>query len=302
MRAVAAGALLPLAPALLAAEQPQQLVQLQSHLWDILVDSDELSPATGWCYTLLMQNTSWQASTNMPDMSCALSYTLVFVMTHHHCEGMAACAGAAMQLLAATAGGAPVSGVALSDRIPLLLPYFRHTLASVRRSCLDCMDALLQSIATGGSRCIHHLIHMSLETAFCTVQFVYLTSPTNCGGCATNEPVCFAGAATWPRDLLSSMLRLAFQNLLQEEDNSVRAASQQFWQRVLQQLAPTVLSEALPAHTIQVQRHATVARCCTFCMREPSTYRQAGVSACGSKCDTHLTCLTAGYVRSCVHP
>lgn len=49
MRAVAAGALLPLAPALLAAEQPQQLVQLQSHLWDILVDSDELSPATGWC-------------------------------------------------------------------------------------------------------------------------------------------------------------------------------------------------------------------------------------------------------------
>lgn len=189
-------------------------------------------------------------------------------MTHHHCEGTAACAGAAMQLLAATAGGAPVSGVALSDRIPLLLPYFRHTLASVRRSCLDCMNALLQSVATGGSLCIRHLIYMSLETAFCTVQFVCLTSHTNCGGCATNEPVCFAGAATWPRDLLSSLLRLAFQNLLQEEDNSVRAASQQFWQRVLQQLAPTVLSEALPAHTIQVQRHATVARCCTFCMCE----------------------------------
>jgi hypothetical protein len=48
VRAVAAGALLPLAPALLAAEHPQQLAQLQSQLWEILVVSDELSPATGW--------------------------------------------------------------------------------------------------------------------------------------------------------------------------------------------------------------------------------------------------------------
>lgn len=48
MRAVAACALLPLAPALMAAEQ-QQLGQLQSHLWNILLDSDELSPATGSC-------------------------------------------------------------------------------------------------------------------------------------------------------------------------------------------------------------------------------------------------------------
>lgn len=47
MRAVAASALLPLAPALLAQEQPQQLAQLQSHLWNILLDSEELSPATG---------------------------------------------------------------------------------------------------------------------------------------------------------------------------------------------------------------------------------------------------------------
>ena len=61
VRAVAAGALLPLSPALLAAEQPQQLDQLQSHLWDILMDSDELSPATGWCPFLLIQNPSWQA-------------------------------------------------------------------------------------------------------------------------------------------------------------------------------------------------------------------------------------------------
>lgn len=82
------------------------------------------------------------------------------MLTNQHCEDVAACAGAAMQLLAATAGGAPVSGVALSDRILLLLPYFRHTLASVRRSCLDCMDALLQSVPTGESLCVRHLRYM----------------------------------------------------------------------------------------------------------------------------------------------
>jgi hypothetical protein len=103
----------------------------------------------------------------------------------------------------------------------------------------------------------------ALETAFCTVQFG-LTSHSSCGACATNKPVGFAGAATWPRDLLSSVLRLALQNLLQEEDDKVRAATQQFWQRLLQQLAPTVLAEAIPAHIIQVQRHATVARSLQF--------------------------------------
>ena len=190
-----------------------------------------------------------------------------------------------MQLLAATAGGATASGVAFTDRIPLLLPYFRHTLASVRRSCLGCMDALLQSGATGESLCGHRLkyIHISLSFSklhralFGTVQFC-LTSHTNCGSYVINKPVCFAGAAaTWPRDLLPSLLRLAFQNLLQEEDDKVRAATQQFWQRLLQQLASTVLAEAIPAHVIQVQSHATVAKWCTFCVCEPNTHQQADV-------------------------
>ena len=65
------------------------------------------------------------------------------------CKGMASCAGAAMQLLAATADGASCSGAALACRIPLLLPYFRHTLASVRRSCVECIAALLQSNTAG---------------------------------------------------------------------------------------------------------------------------------------------------------
>ena len=82
---------------------------------------------------------------------------------------------------------------------------------------------------------------------------------------------CNAGAATWPRDLLSSSLRLAFQNLLQEEDSSVRDASQQFWQRLLQQLTPTVIAEALPAHIIQVQICAMVARCCRSCICKLNT-------------------------------
>ena len=67
MRAVAASALLPLAPALLASEQPQQLVQLQSQLWDILVDSDELSPATG--LLLPVHGNMPQASTGVQDVS-----------------------------------------------------------------------------------------------------------------------------------------------------------------------------------------------------------------------------------------
>jgi hypothetical protein len=158
VRAVAAGALLPLAPALLAAEQPLQLVQLQSHLWDILVDSDELSPATGWWS--FCNGNMWPASTGLQDMHCTFDVHCSATHQMQHCEDVPPCVGAAMQLLAATAAGAPVSGVALTDRIPLLLPYFRHTLASVRRSCLDCMDALLQSGATGESLWIRHLRYM----------------------------------------------------------------------------------------------------------------------------------------------
>ena len=47
VRAVAASALLPLAPALTASGQRDALSQLHGHLWEILLDSDELSPATG---------------------------------------------------------------------------------------------------------------------------------------------------------------------------------------------------------------------------------------------------------------
>lgn len=43
---MAASALLPLAP-VLASDRPQQLAQLQASLWNILLDSNELSPATG---------------------------------------------------------------------------------------------------------------------------------------------------------------------------------------------------------------------------------------------------------------
>ena len=47
VRAVAASALLPLAPSLRADSQLEALTQLHDHLWHILLDSDELSPATG---------------------------------------------------------------------------------------------------------------------------------------------------------------------------------------------------------------------------------------------------------------
>lgn len=72
-------------------------------------------------------------------MQAVLSLTAVWLLH----------SGTAMQLLAATADGAPTNGGALADRIPLLLPYFRHTLASVRLSCVQCLDALLQSHTAG---------------------------------------------------------------------------------------------------------------------------------------------------------
>lgn len=55
-----------------------------------------------------------------------------------------------MQLLAATANAAQ-AGAMLADRIPRLFPYFRHTLASVRRSCVQCLDAQLQAHPEGAS-------------------------------------------------------------------------------------------------------------------------------------------------------
>lgn len=62
-----------------------------------------------------------------------------------------------------------------------------------------------------------------------------------------------AGAARWPIELLSSVLRLAFQNLLQEQDDGVKAVSQQLWQRLLRQLAPATLAQAILKPVIQVQ-------------------------------------------------
>lgn len=63
MRAVAATALLPLASALTAGTQAAAVAALHGHLWHILQDSDELSPATGMAVAFL---------SNRARLSCCL--------------------------------------------------------------------------------------------------------------------------------------------------------------------------------------------------------------------------------------
>lgn len=55
-----------------------------------------------------------------------------------------------MQLLSSTATAAEHGR--LAERVPRLLPYFRHTLPSVRRSVLQCLVALLETDPSGDSR------------------------------------------------------------------------------------------------------------------------------------------------------
>lgn len=61
-----------------------------------------------------------------------------------------------------------------------------------------------------------------------------------------------AGAVTWPADVLQSALRLALQNLLQEEEAGVADASRQLWQTLLRQTSQAALAQALPEETVQV--------------------------------------------------
>jgi hypothetical protein len=155
-----------------------------------------------------------------------------------------------MQLLAATANSAKPSVDTVAHRVPLLLPYFRHTLASVRRSCVECVDALLQSDTPGTPlHCV--CMHALLRLCSCAVQ------------CRSDKTLtlCYAAVASCPSELLSSLLRLAFQNLLQEDNSSVRTASQQLWQHLLQYLAPPVLAQALPGPILQVFRILRVWSC-----------------------------------------
>lgn len=62
----------------------------------------------------------------------------------------------------------------------------------------------------------------------------------------------FAGAHGWLKGVLSSVLRLVFQNLLQEQEASVVATSRQLWASLLRLVPPAELAAALPCATIQV--------------------------------------------------
>lgn len=152
-------------------------------------------------------------------------------------------AGTAMQLLAATVEGSASQAAALAEHIPLLLPYFRHTLASVRHSCVECLIALLQSDATGEPG--HPCAEMSLLPPW---------SLSRCQDTA-NDPcwLMTTGAAKWPIDTLSSVMRLTFQNLLHEDGSNVKASSQQLWKMLLRQLPPAILNQAMPAQIVKVR-------------------------------------------------
>lgn len=68
VRAVAATALLPLAPALTAGAQAAAVATLHGHLWHILRDSDELSPATGVFTTFVLDPA--RLSCDLPNRIC----------------------------------------------------------------------------------------------------------------------------------------------------------------------------------------------------------------------------------------
>lgn len=42
-------------------------------------------------------------------------------------------------------GGAPAAADDLGNLVPRLWPFFRHTLTSVRRSCVRCLQTLLSA-------------------------------------------------------------------------------------------------------------------------------------------------------------
>lgn len=62
----------------------------------------------------------------------------------------------------------------------------------------------------------------------------------------------FAGAHGWLQGVLSSVLRLVFQNLLQEQEALVAATSRQLWASLLRLVPPAELAAALPCAIIQV--------------------------------------------------
>lgn len=105
VRAVAAEALLPVAPPL-AADPSPTAAAVRQLLWDILLTLEDLSPATASVMTLLAE-----------------MYT--------------AAAGSAGE-------GAGVGGGDLSAMVPRLWPFLRHGLTSVRLAAVRCTAALLR--------------------------------------------------------------------------------------------------------------------------------------------------------------
>ena len=110
MQAVAAEALLPVAPLLAeGGGGPPAAAQVRQLLWDALLELEELSPATA---------------------------SVLALLAAVHTAGTTAAAAAA----------APADGSSsLGGLVPRLWPFLRHGLASVRHATLRCLSALLAS-------------------------------------------------------------------------------------------------------------------------------------------------------------
>ena len=175
-------------------------------------------------------------------------------------------AGSVMQLLTrmqSSSETGPASGDGLAARVPRLWPFFRHTLTSVRRSCVQCLRALL-SADTGGDPIASRLASAcSFLDGVATAQRTVLNpkhcgfrGPTRCPASACTSFKSFApflsAGSQWVRAVAPTSLRLVFQNLLHEQDDAVRQSSQALWSTLLQRLGAAGIAGALPADTLEV--------------------------------------------------
>ena len=139
--------------------------------------------------------------------------------------------GRVMQLLAAlyTSGLSRDAQKSLPEMLPRSWPLFRHSLSSIRAACVHCLAALAEAPANSAS----------------ADDMMLSASVDESGVCESRK---FAIPNIWLRgSLLTSAVRLLFQNVLVEGKVAIRQASQDTLQRIVQQSAATDLQQAFPS-------------------------------------------------------
>ena len=130
-----------------------------------------------------------------------------------------------MQLLAAlySSGIGQEAQELLPEMLPRSWPLFRHSLSSVRAACVNCLAALVAI----------------------PMQHASEVSAAGQNTAATSQP---APSHWLPCHQLTTACRLLFQNVLVEESATMRRASQDTLQGLVQQCSAADMAAAIPAH------------------------------------------------------